>query len=71
VNAVSFLLLCGCPVVVKTVIRTTEMAHIAIHFRDRRARDQKKLFPHFGEASTAVFTVEEIEDGWHDRPPSF
>jgi hypothetical protein len=63
--------LCGCPIVVKTVIRTVAIADIGIHFWDRRARDQKKLFPHFGEADTAVFAVEEIEDGGHDRPPSF
>jgi hypothetical protein len=28
-------------------------------------RDQK-LFPHFGEAGTAVFAVEEVEYGGHD-----
>jgi hypothetical protein len=32
-------------------------------------RDQK-LFPHFGEAGTAVFAVEEVEYGGHDRTPS-
>jgi hypothetical protein len=32
-------------------------------------RDQK-LFPHFGEAGTAVFAVEEVEYGGHD-PTSF
>jgi len=35
------------------------------------SRDQKKLFPHFGEAGTAVFVVEEVEYGGHDRTPSF
>jgi hypothetical protein len=68
VDVESFVL-CGCPIVAKTAIQTigaAKMAEIAI-----RARDQKKLFPHFGEAGTAVFAVEEIEDGGHDRPPSF
>jgi hypothetical protein len=31
----------------------------------------QKLFPHFGEAGTAVFAVEEVEYGGHDRTPSF
>ena len=35
------------------------------------SRDQKKLFSHFGEAGTAVFAVEEVEYGGHDRTPSF
>jgi hypothetical protein len=35
------------------------------------SRDQKKLFPHFGEAGTAIFAVEEVEYGGHDRTPSF
>jgi hypothetical protein len=48
------------------------MADIAIRFWDlmARSRDQK-LFPHFGEAGTAVFAVEEVEYGRHDRTPSF
>jgi hypothetical protein len=33
------------------------------------SRDQK-LFPHFGEAGAAVFAVEEVEYGGHDRTPS-
>jgi hypothetical protein len=56
VKAASFLRR-RCSIVVKTVVRTTEIADIAIRFRDRRARDQMKLFPHFGEPRTAVFTV--------------
>jgi hypothetical protein len=49
------------------------MADIAIRFWDlvTLSRDQKKLLPHFGQASTAVFAVEEVEDGGHDRTPSF
>jgi hypothetical protein len=35
------------------------------------SRDQKKLFPHFGEAGTAVFAVKEVEYIGHDRIPSF
>jgi hypothetical protein len=65
----SFALSC-CPVVAKTIIRTAEMADIAIRFRECRARDHQNLFPHFGEAGEAIFAVEEIEDGGHDRPPS-
>jgi hypothetical protein len=70
VNAASFLLR-RCPIVVRTVVRTIEIADIAIRFRNRRTRDQVKLFPHFGEPRTAVFAVEKIADGGHDRPPSF
>ena len=74
-NLASFVL-CGCPIVAKIAIPTSgaaEMADIAIRFWDLMAlsRDQKKLFPHFGEAGTAVFAVEEVEYGGHDRTPSF
>ena len=73
-NVASFVL-CGCPIVAKTAIPTSgaaRMAYIAIRFWDLMAlsRDQKKLFPHFGEAGTAVFAVEEVEYGGHDRTPS-
>jgi hypothetical protein len=54
VNAASVLLR-RCQIV---AVRTTEIADIAIGFRDRRARDQMGLFPHFGEPRTAVFSVE-------------
>ena len=75
VNVASFVL-CGCPIVAKTATPTSEaarMADIAIRFWDLMAlsRDQKKLFPHFGEAGTAVFAVKEIEYIGHDRTPSF
>jgi hypothetical protein len=75
VNLASFVL-CGCAIVAKTAIPTggsARMADIAIRFWDLMAlsRDQKKLFPHFGEAGTAVFAVEEVEYGGHDRTPSF
>ena len=73
VNLASFVL-CGCPIVAKTAIPTSGpagMADIAIRFWDLMAlsRDQKKLFPHFCEAGTAVFAVEEVEYGGHDRTP--
>ena len=68
-------MLCGVLLVAKTAISTSGaamMADIAIRFWDlmARSRDQK-LFPHFGEAGTAVFAVEEVEYGGHDRTPSF
>jgi len=74
VNLPSFVL-SGCPIVAKTAIPTSgaaRMADIAIRFWDlmARSRDQK-LFPHFGEAGAAVFAVEEVEYGGHDRTPSF
>jgi hypothetical protein len=73
VNVASFVL-CGCPIVAKTAIPTSgaaRIADIAIRFWDHMAlsRDQKKLFPHFGEAGTAVFAVKEVEYGGHDRNP--
>jgi hypothetical protein len=74
VNVESFVL-CGCPIVAKTAIPTSgaaKMADIAIRWDlVALSRDQKKLFPHFGEARTAVFAVEEVEYGGHDRTPSF
>jgi hypothetical protein len=74
VNVASFVL-CGCRIVAKTAIPTSgaaRLADIAIRFWDLMAlsRDQKKLFPHFAEAGTAVFAVEEVEYGGHDRTPS-
>ena len=75
-NGASFVL-CGCPIVAKTAIptsRAAKMAYIAIRWDlVALSRDQKKLFPHFSEASTAVFAVEEVES-WsintllRDRP---
>ena len=74
VNVASFVL-CGCPVVAKTAISAggaAGMTEIAIRFRDLLALSRnQKLLPHFGEAGTAVFAVEEIEYGWHDRHLSF
>jgi hypothetical protein len=29
-------------------------------------RQEKKLLPHFGEASTAIFAIQEIEYGGHN-----
>jgi hypothetical protein len=75
VNVASFVLY-GCPIVAKTAIPTSGaagIADVAIRFWDHMAlsRDQKKLFPHFGEAGTAVFAVKEVEYIGHDRIPSF
>jgi hypothetical protein len=40
---------------------------IAKRFRDLMpVRRDQKLFPHLGEAGTAVFAVQEIEYGGHD-----
>jgi hypothetical protein len=74
VNVESFVR-CGCPIVARTAIPTSgaaKMADIAIRWGlVALSRDQKKLFPHFGEAGTAVFAVEEVEYRGHDRTPSF
>jgi hypothetical protein len=64
-----------CPIVAKTAIPTSglpRMTDIA-PFCDLIAlsRDQKKLFPHFGEPGTAVFAVEDVEYARHDRTPLF
>jgi hypothetical protein len=73
-NVLNFVL-CNCPVVAKTAIATGgagRIVDIAILFWDRRARIRnQKLLPHFRKARAAVFTVEEIEYGGHDRTPSF
>ena len=62
-------------IVAKTAISTSraDMTDIAILVRDVIApgRDQEKLFPHFGEAGTAVFAIEKVEYGGHDRTSSF
>jgi hypothetical protein len=61
VNVASFVL-CGCPIVAKTAILTSGAAKtvdIAIRFWHCLALSRnQKLFPHFREARTAVFTVE-------------
>jgi hypothetical protein len=65
---VASFVLCGRPIVAS---EAAGMADIAIRFWDLMAlsRDQMKLFPHFGEAGTAVFAIEEVEYGGHDRTP--
>ena len=72
-NVASFVL-CACPIVAKTAIATSgavRMADIAIRFRDVMTLNrEQKLFPHFGEAGTAVFAGEQVEYGRHDRTPS-
>ena len=43
------------------------MLSIGNRFRDLMAlRRDQELFPHLGEAGTAVFAVQEIEYGGHD-----
>ena len=73
-NAVNFVLR-SCAILAKTAIATSgagRIADIAILFWDRLARIRnQKLLPHFCEARAAVFAVEEIEYGGHDRTPSF
>jgi hypothetical protein len=73
VNVASFVL-CGCPIVAKTAIPTSGAAWIAddaIRFWDCLALSRnQKLFPHFREARAAVFAVEQVEYGGHDRTPS-
>ena len=71
VDLASFVL-CGCPIVAKTAIPTSgaaKMADIAIRWDLMAVSRDQKLFPHFGEAGTAVFAVEEVEYGGHDRTP--
>jgi hypothetical protein len=42
---------------------------IAIGVRNFTAlRPDQKLFAHFGETGTAIFAVEQVEYGRHDRP---
>ena len=66
------------------VLRSCPTAHVAIRtgadsilgivsrFSDLMPlRRDQKLFPHFGEAGTAVFAVEEVEYGGHDLTPLF
>jgi hypothetical protein len=61
-------------IVAKTTVPTggaAGMAGIAIRFRGLALSRNQKLFPHFRKARTAVFAVEEVEYGGHDRTPSF
>jgi len=50
------------------IIRAGRIAGIPIRFWDfiGSNRDQK-LFAHFGEAGTAIFTVKQVEYSGHDR----
>jgi len=63
------------PIVAKTAISTSgaNMTDVAIRLLVLivPSRDQKKLFPHFGEPGTTVFAIEEVEYGGHDRTSSF
>jgi hypothetical protein len=48
------------------------MPGIAIRFRNFLALSpDQKLFPHFGEACTAIFSVKQVEYGGHDQTSLF
>ena len=53
-------------------IRANTILCIAKRFWDLMPlRRDQKLFPHLGEAGTAVFAVQEVEYGGHDLTPLF
>jgi len=55
----------GCPIVTQAIpIRGIDIGDL-----DVLRREQQKLFPHFGEAGTAIFLIQEIEYGGHDSVP--
>jgi hypothetical protein len=48
------------------------MARVAIPFGDFiDLNPHQKLFPHFSEPRTAIFTVKQVKYGGHDRTPLF
>jgi hypothetical protein len=54
------------------ISRAVRTVGITIRFWDFMAlAPDEKLLPHFGEAGTAIFAVEQVEYGGHDRTPSF
>jgi hypothetical protein len=54
------------------IVRAVRTVRIAIGVRNFTAlRPDQKLFAHFGETGTAIFAVEQVEYGWHDRPLRF
>ena len=57
-------LVSGCPMVTQAI----PIGGIDIGDLDIQRRDQK-LFPHFGEAGTAIFLIQEIEYGGHNSVP--
>jgi len=51
-----------------SIIRAGRVAGIPISRRDFIVGNrEQKLFPHFGEAGTAIFAVKQVEYGGHDR----
>ena len=59
----------GCPAVASVAGRINAAGGIpGIAIRVRDLAVYQKLLPHFGEAGTAVFAVEDVEYGGHDRP---
>jgi uncharacterized membrane protein YjfL (UPF0719 family) len=50
------------------IARAGRIAGIPMRFQHSVASNPyQKLFPHFGEAGTAVFAVKQVEYGGHDR----
>jgi hypothetical protein len=74
VCAASFVL-CGCPSVAQTAIPASGAARIAgiaiRHWDFMPLWSDLKLFPHFGEARTAIFPVKQVKYSGHDQTPSF
>ncbi|WP_210183972.1 hypothetical protein, partial [Bradyrhizobium neotropicale] len=50
-------------------VKAARISRIAIRLQEFRsfAREQK-LFPHFSEASAAIFAIEQLEYGGHGHP---
>jgi hypothetical protein len=50
------------------IIRAAGIAGMPICWRDFIVGNrEQKLFPHFGEAGTAIFAVKQVEYSGHDR----
>jgi hypothetical protein len=63
----------SCPTAAHVAIRTgaDSILGIVSRFSDLILSGEIRSFPHFGEAGTAVFAVEEVEYGGHDLTPLF
>jgi len=71
-RAMAGFVLCGYPTVTATPISSVgRIPGIAIRFWNFLAlsRRDQKLFPHFGETGTAIFAVNQVKYGGHDRTP--
>ena len=63
--------LCGCLTAARRISANTILC-VAKRFWDLMPlRRDQKLFPHLGEAGTAVFAVQEVEYGGHDLTSLF